>query len=479
MDRQGSPSSTRSAAMRLAEMARFWSPNNARQARERAIPATQSAQQMLHTLRPSPLPPPMSRSRTAVSCGSLVPPGSTPSPQQAEQQAQPGPHQPHAQVLWRSMTPSTFVYSCYRQRQMTARPASTGPRLVPTRTIEVDGQPTQARPQHPSQPSNTNSGLWPGSWAILADRNREFISPQHHACPPVQLAQRSYQLPCASGMEGSPSIQSRFKEDGRPPFTLYPAAVAREHCPLPLRQRPARGNSPGLQCWRPHSVPPQGSSDFRLAGSPNSLHPSNVSRANVGRGVPRLSPAQKPQKMKVEVNVSRSASTPPVPVRQFPSLASRFWSFFRGLREQTVDCEREADKKRVEHARAFPSDNLPKGRHPVPTVRWAHTPRGFRHQVEQIRGKSQQPTQHPQTVNSPGSRPPSPNLNLRQGPCCQSSVRLPQADVTGYFVPKQDAGALDRSPDAPVNQEQNSRDISHEVPQQQRIRHSGCHLQLP
>lgn len=488
MHRQG-PSTARSAAMRMPEMVRFWSPNNARQASARKIPAVQPVQQRFHTLRPSQQPPPMIPSSVAMPFGPPVPTGGPmPLTKQAEQQTPVGPHQPHAQIMWRSMTPSTFVYSCYRPRQAAVRPASTGPRLAPSTTIDVDGQPTQPQPKHQSQPNNTNPGLWPGSWARLADRTNQFIIPHQSLCPPVLLTQRRGPLPCTSDIGVSPSIQTRFRKDSRDPFTLRPAVVGTDNCALPHRKQCARGNSPGLQCWRPHSVPPQGHAEFRRAGVPNSLQSSIPSRTNPGVRAPHPSVAQKTQKLLAGANFNRSASTPPAPGRPIPSLASRFWSFFSGSVGQTGDCEREVMQKRTHDARISSSDDLHRGRLPVPTVSWAPTTGDLRHQVQQGRDSSQQLIHKPQAVNLPGSRPPSPNMNLRQGACCQPSVRVPQADATGSFVPHQDLIAQDRSLHASVVQEENKRNSLHgegsvkmQLPLQreQGVQHSRQRVQLP
>ncbi|CDJ30772.1 Aurora kinase, putative [Eimeria mitis] len=406
----------------------------------------------------------------------------------AEHQAQAGPHKPHTQMLWRSMTPSTFVYSCYRPRQATARSASTGPRAVPSHAIEVDGQPAQTRPKHQPQPNNTNAGLWPGSWASLADRTRQFIAPQQHLCSAVLLTQRNGKVPSVPGMEGTPSIQTRLKKDVRNPFTFSPAAVGREQCAAPLQQQPLRGNSPGLQRWRPHSVPPQGHNELRRAGVPSSLHPSMTFRTNEGGRIPYLSPAQKQQKMQAGVSVNRSASTPPVPGRKAPSLASRVWSFFRGSTEQTDDCEGESVQKQTQDALTSSNSDVHRDHHPVPTVRWAHTTRDIRHQAQRGWNNSQQIIQQLQAMNSPGSRPPSPNLNLRQRADYQPSARFPPAGATESLVSQQNPAAQERLLGACAAQEQNKRNMSHEkgpgkmqlpLQRQQDLQDAHHHAQLP
>ncbi|CDI86261.1 Aurora kinase, putative [Eimeria praecox] len=438
----------------------------------------QPPQQRFHTLCPSPQPPPISPHKAVASLSPPLPTGSMTLTKQAEQQTQADTHQHHPQMVWRSMTPSTFVYSCYRPKQAAARPASTGPRVAPSKTIEVDGQPAQPPPKYQPQQNSTNIGLWPGSWASLADRTHQFIAPQQHRCPSVLLTQRSGQLPCAPGIEGGPPIQTRFKKDGRNQLNLCQAVVGRENCTVAYGHQPARGNSPGVLCWRPHSVPPQSHTEFRRAGAPNSFQPSVAFRTNSLGRVPYPSPPQKPQTMQAGGHMNRSVSTPPVPGRQPLSLASRFWSFFRGSVKQTDDCEREAVQESAHH----------RSRNPVPTVSWAHITRDPRHEVQQGWGNNQKLTQKPQAVNSRGSRPPSPNLNLRQETCCPSSVRFARADATGSLVPQQDPIAQGGSLDASVAQEQNKQRISREqgsakmqlpLQQQRGVQDSLHRLQLP
>ncbi|CDJ63516.1 Aurora kinase, putative [Eimeria necatrix] len=483
-----SPHVLRSPASGLAGAARFWSPNDVRQARGRQLPDIQMMHQSLHSSTQSPPFLPLGPNKPLVRHGSPAQAaGTVGMTQRAQMQAPASQNQQHAQLLWRSMTPASFVYSCYRPRQTAARHSSTGTRLRSKESTTVEAQPVQERPTHQPNGPNITNNFWPGVWARLADKTHQLVAPQQKQCPGPLVTQCNNELPCALNTGRVSSLKPQLKKPpgSTPAYALPTGHAGKEQCVPHIPQHSVRGKSPCAYGWRPLSVPAQNHSRPRQPAGMERARPSGPQRGVVAGSLNAVG-ASESQRAQNDVNSNRSASTPPVSGRQSPSLATRIWSLFRAPTEQRAAYESVAAQGSPPDARLRSGSGG--ARRVVPTVNRAHAPQDISNQILLGWVGNQQEIQHAPAINLQRSRPPSPTLHFRQSPKQQLPTVASHAATRGNIMQKQELHGQKLSPNTPYAmpgcQEGNSNDWGFAKvpfpPQHQQVaQHSQHHVHFP
>lgn len=308
---------------------------------------------------------------------------------------QPTPHlranspQPCSPLLWRSVTPATFVFAGGRSPQHTTlRPVSTCSRLAPTGAPlmtglrAVQGPSTSSR----SQLQTIQTPFWQGAWTQQANSPlsvQRSVASQQRPRPLQQVMQQGAQLkePLRTINHTHSSLQSRLSKVSND----APAVSERDQspCPYPLRQ--IRGNSPQQQFWRPLSVPPQGHNNKGVAAAVSTSLPVKTHSPAAGY----QSDAEKvsssvhrtqlngPQIVPVEFKKNRSVSTPPMASHQSPSLASRFWALFQSQTRKDESSEKTRCEQRKSDVGVAPQGEvwMEQQRQVKPTVSWAYPTR--------------------------------------------------------------------------------------------------------